>query len=121
MKRSSIAGLAAGVLGGYEPCPSAQRPATHPVPVSESRKCDRTWSWCRCRGTRRENHRRIRRLAGRRVVHIARLTNPRNKVATALDWSTSWFYNVDAARFETGEQPKAVPNRSVARRTVAGV
>lgn len=42
-----------------------------------------------------------------RVVHIARLTNLRNKLATALDWSTAWFYDVDTARLETDERPKA--------------
>ena len=41
-----------------------------------------------------------------RVVHIARLTNLRNKVATALDWSTAWFYDVDTARFETDERSR---------------
>lgn len=41
-----------------------------------------------------------------RVVHIARLTNLRNKVTTALDWSTAWFYDVDTARFETGDRSK---------------
>ncbi len=41
-----------------------------------------------------------------RVVHIARLTNLRNKVTTALDWSAAWFYKVDTARFETDERSK---------------
>jgi NADH dehydrogenase len=35
-----------------------------------------------------------------RVVHLARITSFRNKLATALDWSTGYFYDVDTARLE---------------------
>lgn len=35
-----------------------------------------------------------------RVVHLARITSFRNKLATVLDWSTGYFYDVDTARLE---------------------
>jgi NADH dehydrogenase len=35
-----------------------------------------------------------------RVVHLARITNMRNQLATALDWTTAYFYDVDTARLE---------------------
>lgn len=35
-----------------------------------------------------------------RVVHLARITSFRNKLATALDWTTGYFYDVDTARLE---------------------
>jgi NADH dehydrogenase len=35
-----------------------------------------------------------------RVVHLARITSFRNKLATVLDWSAGYFYDVDTARLE---------------------
>jgi len=40
-----------------------------------------------------------------RVVHLARITNIRNQLATALDWTTAYFYDVDTTRLEV--QPNA--------------
>jgi NADH dehydrogenase len=35
-----------------------------------------------------------------RVVHVARLTSMRNQLATALDWTVGYFYDVDTARLD---------------------
>jgi len=35
-----------------------------------------------------------------RVIHLARITSFRNKVATVLDWSTGYFYDLDTARLD---------------------
>lgn len=42
-----------------------------------------------------------------RVVHLARITSFRNKLATVLDWSTGYFYDVDTARLEVTARDKA--------------
>lgn len=42
-----------------------------------------------------------------RVVHLARITSFRNKLATALDWTTGYFYEVDTARLEVEPDAKA--------------
>jgi NADH:ubiquinone reductase (H+-translocating) len=42
-----------------------------------------------------------------RVVHLARITSFRNKLATVLDWSTGYFYDVDTARLGVEESQKA--------------
>jgi NADH:quinone reductase (non-electrogenic) len=41
-----------------------------------------------------------------RVVHLARITSFRNKLATVLDWSTGYFYDVDTARLEVEAREK---------------
>ena len=35
-----------------------------------------------------------------RVLHLARITSFRNKLAIVLDWSTGYFYDVGTARLE---------------------
>jgi NADH dehydrogenase len=35
-----------------------------------------------------------------RAVHLARITNMRNQLATALDWTMGYFYDVDTARLD---------------------
>lgn len=42
-----------------------------------------------------------------RVVHLARITSFRNKLATVLDWSTGYFYDVDTARLEVEPREQA--------------
>ncbi len=42
-----------------------------------------------------------------RVVHLARITSFRNKLATVLDWSTGYFYDVDTARLEVEAREQA--------------
>ena len=42
-----------------------------------------------------------------RVVHLARITSFRNKLATVLDWSTGYFYDVDTARLEVESREQA--------------
>jgi len=42
-----------------------------------------------------------------RVVHLTRITNFRNKLATVLDWSTGYFYDVDTARLEVETREQA--------------
>ena len=42
-----------------------------------------------------------------RVVHFARITNMRNQLATALDWTVGYFYDVDTARLDV--QPPSNP------------
>lgn len=42
-----------------------------------------------------------------RVVHLARITNMRNQLATALDWTTAYFYDVDTTRLEIQPKVKA--------------
>ena len=42
-----------------------------------------------------------------RVVHLARITSFRNKLATVLDWSTGYFYDVDTARLEVDVRKQA--------------
>lgn len=42
-----------------------------------------------------------------RVVHLARITSFRNKLATVLDWSTGYFYDVDTARLDISAREKA--------------
>ncbi len=42
-----------------------------------------------------------------RVVHLARITSFRNKLATVLDWSTGYFYDVDTARFDVEPRERA--------------
>jgi NADH dehydrogenase len=42
-----------------------------------------------------------------RVVHLARITSFRNKLATVLDWSTGYFYDVDTARLQVDVCEKA--------------
>jgi NADH dehydrogenase len=42
-----------------------------------------------------------------RVVHLARITNMRNQLATALDWTTGYFYDVDTARLDVEPASKA--------------
>jgi NADH dehydrogenase len=42
-----------------------------------------------------------------RVVHLARITSFRNKLATVLDWSTGYFYDVDTARLEVETREQA--------------
>ncbi|HET9791821.1 MAG TPA: NAD(P)/FAD-dependent oxidoreductase [Candidatus Angelobacter sp.] len=42
-----------------------------------------------------------------RVVHLARITNMRNQLATALDWTTAYFYDVDTARLLVQPNVKA--------------
>ncbi len=42
-----------------------------------------------------------------RVVHIARLTTTRNKLAAALDWTVGYFYDADTARLEVRPTSKA--------------
>jgi NADH:ubiquinone reductase (H+-translocating) len=42
-----------------------------------------------------------------RVVHLARIATFRNKLATALDWTTGYFYDVDTARLEVEPESKA--------------
>jgi NADH dehydrogenase len=37
-----------------------------------------------------------------RAVHLARITNMRNQLATALDWTMGYFYDVDTARLDLG-------------------
>jgi NADH dehydrogenase len=42
-----------------------------------------------------------------RVVHLARITSFRNKIATALDWTTGYFYDVDTARLDVDPRSRA--------------
>jgi NADH:ubiquinone reductase (H+-translocating) len=42
-----------------------------------------------------------------RVVHLARIATFRNKLATVLDWTTGYFYDVDTARLEVEPESKA--------------
>ncbi len=42
-----------------------------------------------------------------RVVHLARITSFRNKLATVLDWSTGYFYDIDTARLEVEAREEA--------------
>jgi NADH dehydrogenase len=42
-----------------------------------------------------------------RAVHLARITNMRNQLATALDWTTGYFYDVDTARLDLEPAAKA--------------
>ncbi len=42
-----------------------------------------------------------------RVVHLARLTSTRNKLATALDWSVGYFYEGDTARLDVKPASRA--------------
>lgn len=42
-----------------------------------------------------------------RVVHIARLTSMRNQLATALDWTEGYFYDLDTARLNVRPASKA--------------
>ena len=42
-----------------------------------------------------------------RVVHLARITSFRNKLATVLDWSTGYFYDLDTARLEVESREQA--------------
>lgn len=40
-------------------------------------------------------------------MHLARITNMRNQFATALDWTTEYFYDVDTARLQVQPNVKA--------------
>lgn len=42
-----------------------------------------------------------------RVVHVARLTSTRNKIAAALDWTVAYFYDADTARLDVEPKSKA--------------
>jgi NADH dehydrogenase FAD-containing subunit len=42
-----------------------------------------------------------------RVVHLTRLTNLRNQLATALDWSVGYLYDVDTAKVDVQPSSKA--------------
>ncbi len=42
-----------------------------------------------------------------RLVHLARITSFRNKLATVLDWSTGYFYDVDTVRLDVKAREKA--------------
>ncbi len=41
-----------------------------------------------------------------RVVHLARLPNTRNQLATALDWTVGYFNEVDTARLDVQPSSK---------------
>ncbi len=45
-----------------------------------------------------------------RAVHLARLTSTRNQLATALDWTVGYFYDIDTAKLEL--QPDSPRSRA---------